>query len=103
MNIKNLLIILFTMMLSSAVFAYNEKPIVCKDLHGLSNVKQSIKKLDKKFNWNSSNCKIVGTKSIFPRKNSKKTVSFTSGIQLFIYRNNQLKFICLPGWTCKAW
>ena len=103
MKIKNLLLILISMGFSLSVFANSANPMICKDVQGFSEVKQKINTMDKSFHWNSPSCRIVGTKSIFPRKNDKGVMQFEPGLQLFVYEDYQLKFICLPGWTCKPW
>jgi len=92
------LILLIGITFSLPTFAANVKPILCKNFHGLLEIKKQIISLDDKFEWNNPNCKIVGTKSIFPRKSK-----FEKGLQLFVYQDYQLKFICLPGWVCKSW
>jgi hypothetical protein len=99
---KNIIWILVGMTLSFSVFANNEKPITCKDFRTLE-IRQPIKTLDQNFQWDSPNCKIVATKSIFPKKDKNGNNQFEKGLQIFIYQDNQLKFICLPGWTCKSW
>jgi hypothetical protein len=94
-----LLIFFIEITCSFPAFAANTMPIVCKDFKGLSlEVKKQIISLNDKFDWNNPNCKIVATKSIFPKKDK-----FEKGMQLFIYQDYQLKFICLPGWACKSW
>lgn len=99
-NFKTVLLtLLIGIIFSFSVFEVNAEPIICKDFKGLFvDVKKQINFLDNKFDWNNPNCKIVATKSVFP-KNTK----FETGLQLFIYQDNQLKFICLPGWICKSW
>ena len=87
---------------SLSVFANNTQPITCQkfQLHG---IEQKINKLDEKFQWNDASCKIVATKSIFPRKDENSKFKYEKGMQVFVYQNYELKFICLPGWNCKAW
>jgi len=102
-KIKIFLILLFCIGYSSISFANNTKPLMCKNFHGFPEIKQKIISIDKTFRWDSTDCKIVGTKSIFPGKNKNGMVVFKSGLQIFVYNNYQLKFICLPGWICKAW
>lgn len=89
--------------LSFSAFADNEKLVPCKNFNSLSQVIEQIKSLDQTFQWSSPNCKIVATKSIFPKKEKDGTTQFERGIQLLIYQNNELKFVCLPGWVCKSW
>jgi len=98
MKIKNIVLMLLAMTISFSAFAAHEKLIACKDLAVLSQVKQRINKLDQQFQWESPSCRIVETRSLFPRQGR-----FEKGVQLFIYQNDQLKFICLPGWVCRAW
>ena len=102
MQIKNIVWVLIGMALSFSSYANIEKPIVCKDFHILE-IRQQIEALDKQFQWDSPSCELVGTKSIFPRKDKKGIIQFEKGLQLFVYQNRQLKFICLPGWVCKYW
>lgn len=102
-KIKSIVWIIIGLAFSSPILANNERPITCKDFHSPLEVKQQIILLDQKFQWDNPGCKIVGTKSIFPRKDKNRIIQFKNGLQLFIYQNNQLKFICLPGWVCKSW
>ena len=76
---------------------------LCKDFPGFHEIKRTIASIDKTFRWDTTDCKIIGTKSIFPRKNKNGLMGFATGLQLFIYNNYQLKFICLPGWICHPW
>jgi len=101
-KIKNIIWIPIGIIFTSLGFANNAQPIACKDLHDLE-IKPKIQTFDKKFQWNNSNCQIVGTKSVFLKKDKNGVIHFEKGLQLFIYQNKQLKFICLPGWVCKPW
>lgn len=99
---KNFILIIIGMGVSTALFAndgFFRK--TCKDFKNLE-VNQRIKALEPTFQLDNPNCEIVATKSIFPRKNANG-VHFEKGIQLFVYQNNKLKFICLPGWQCESW
>lgn len=99
---KNINIFSFMLLIgitfSFSTFAANVKPVSCKNVQGLLEIKKQIISLDNKFEWDNPNCKIIGTHSVFPRKNK-----FEKGLQLFVYQDYQLKFICLPSWACKAW
>jgi hypothetical protein len=97
------LILLFGVALSISAYAHTSKSITCKDFQGLQDLKQKIISLDEKFDWNSSDCKIVGTRSTFPKKDNHGKFKFENGLQVFVYQDYQLKFICLPGWLCKTW
>ena len=101
------LILLTGITLSMSVFANNSKPFaynrVCKDFKWFPEVKEKISSLDEKFEWNNPDCKILYTKTLLPRKDESGKFHFEKGLQLFVYQNYQLKFICLPGWICKAW
>lgn len=101
-KVKNVLL-LGCIVYSLSAFADNIKPINCKDFQGFPEIKQKIISIDKAFNLDDTNCKIVGTKSIFPRKNKNGLMQFETGLQIFLYDDYQLKFICLPGWICKPW
>lgn len=102
-NIKIIsLMLLIGITFSLPAFSTNVKPILCKDFQWLE-IKKQIISLDDKFEWNNPNCKIVGTKSIFPRKDKLGKMQFEKGLQLLVYQNYKLKFICLPGWVCKSW
>jgi len=83
--------------------AANVKMMTCKHSEGFREIKPQITAIAKSFQWQSATCKIVMTKSAFPRKNESGNVTFEKGLQIFVYDNNQLKFICLPGWVCKPW
>jgi hypothetical protein len=99
---KNLKIFLCMLLIgitfSFPTFANNVKPVFCKDFQGILEAKKQIISLDNKFEWNNPNCKIVGTQSTFPKK-----AKFEKGLQLFVYQDYQLKFICSPGWVCKKY
>lgn len=101
-NIK-IISLLTGIALSLPVFASEQTPIVCKDFKAFPEVKDKINSLDDKFEWNSPECKIIATKSLLARKDQSGKIHFEKGLQLFFYQNYQLKFICLPGWVCKAW
>jgi|SRR5579862_6735711 len=101
-KITNFLLILLSICYSLPINAGSTKPINCKDFPGISEIKKIIS-IDKGFHWDAPNCKIVATKSIFPRQNHNGIMKFGKGLQLFLYDDYQLKFICLPGWVCKQW
>lgn len=103
LKVKNLLLILLYVGCSFSAFGSSVKPITCKDFQGFHEIKQKIISMDKTLHWDSKNCKVVGTKSIFPRKNKNGLMQYEKGLQVFLYDDNQLKFICLPGWVCKPW
>lgn len=88
---------------SFSVFANDIRPITCKEFQTPLEVQQKINKLDQKFEWNNLNCKIIATKSIFPKKYHNEDFKYEKGFQIFVYQDDQLKFICLPGWICKKW
>jgi len=88
---------------SLSTFACPSHPHRCNHFQGFHGIKQQILSIDKTFQWNTPDCKIVGTESIFPRKNKNGTVRFEKGLQVFVYKNDHLKFICVPGWKCNAW
>lgn len=102
-KIKSILLLLVCMGYSLFAFADNAKLLTCKDFKGFPGVKQKITAMDQTFKWDSSDCKIVGTTSLFPRKNKNDVMQFEKGLQIFVYDNYHLKFICVPGWICKAW
>src|ERR1700722_10091307 len=102
-KIKNILLLLICTGYSLSVFANGIRPITCKDSQGFSEIKEKIISIDKTFRWDSLSCNVVGTKSIFPRKNKNGIMKFEKGLQIFVYDNYQLQFICLPGWVCKQW
>lgn len=102
-NFKIIILMIIGITCSFPIFANNTKPIACKDFHAFSEIRQQINSLDQAFQWDNPSCKIVGIKSIFPRKNKNGVMQFEKGLQLFVYQDYQLKFICLPGWVCKAW
>jgi hypothetical protein len=84
-------------------FADSAKVINCKNSQGFGEIKQKILSIDKTFQWDNANCKMVGIQSLFPKKNDNGVVKFEKGLQVFVYDNDQLKFICLPGWVCNSW
>lgn len=88
---------------SLPAFADKITPVQCKNSQMFPEVKEQILSLNQKVEWNSPNCSIIGTKSIFPKKDQSGKIKLEKGLQLFVYQNNQLQFICLPGWQCKAW
>lgn len=102
-NMINIVSMIAFMIFISPAIASEVKPILCRDFQLSSMVKKEIELLNPRFDWNSSDCKIVGTQSIFPRVQKAELIQFERGVQLFIYEKNQLKFICLPGWNCKPW
>lgn len=99
---KNSIAVLVGIALSFPLSAHNEKPVACKEFQILE-IRQPIKALDQNFQWNNPDCSIVATKSVFPKKDKNGKNQFEKGVQIFIYEDNQLKFICLPGWICKSW
>ncbi len=96
-------LLLICFMYSFSAFGNTSQPLSCKDFQGFADVKNKIISMDKTFDWNSQNCKIVETDSIFPKKNENGNMKFERGLQIFVYDSYQLKFICLPGWVCKSW
>src|ERR1700722_14768969 len=99
-SFKNILLVfLISSAFSLPAFSAGLKPIVCKDLRGLIGLalRQQVSFADRKFDWNNADCKIIGTKSIFPKKDKLGKVQFEKGLQLFVYQNYKLKFMCLPG------
>lgn len=103
MNKLKIGLLLSTLIFSLPLFANVIKPFECKNFPGLHRIKSPIHALDQTFAWDNPSCKIVATKSVFPRKNKNGIMQFEKGLQLFVYQNEQLKFICLPGWICKSW
>ena len=89
--------------LSLPVFASDPTPYVCKDFKWFPEAKEKISSLDDKFEWNNPDCKIIASKTLLAKKDESGKFHFEKGLQLFVYQNYQLKFICLPGWICKAW
>ena len=77
--------------------------LACKDFHDFIQVKQQINALDPHFDWHNKSCTMIGTQSIFPKQEKDGRIHFEKGLQYFVYQNNQLVVICLPGWTCKLW
>ena len=102
-KLKNIVLVLIGMAVSFPVLADTLKPLACKKIKTFPEVEQKIELLDKQFSFDSQDCKLVATKSLFPKKDEDGVMKFEKGLQLFIYQNNELKFICLPGWVCKAW
>lgn len=102
MKFKKFIYVLIGMAYSLTVFADGTNPITCSDFQVPLEIKQRISSFNQKFQWNNSNCKIVATKSIFP-KEKNNVLAYERGFQVFIYQDDQLKYICLPGWVCKAW
>jgi len=93
--------IMISLLATSAVAAANNI-ISCKDWQ-FEPMKQKISKYDQNFNWNNPDCKVIASKSLFPKRNNLGNFKFEKGIQAFVYVNNDLKYICLPGWVCKTW
>lgn len=84
------------------VYANHIQPSAC-NTSPFTEAKSAIIKLNQSFNWNSSDCEIIATKSEFPKQNKLGEWHFADGLQVFVYENKVLKYICLPGWSCKAW
>jgi hypothetical protein len=103
MKIAKMILVCVTALYSFPLFASPLQPHPCNkgDLFAL--VKPEIMKLDHDFQWNNSSCQIIATKSAFPKAQNNGIKKFEDGLQLFVYQNYSLKYICLPGWTCKAW
>ena len=66
-------------------------------------IKHSISKMAPDFDWKKKGCEIVATQSKFPKEHTPGVIKFEKGLQVFVYQDNALKYICLPGWMCKAW
>lgn len=103
MKIKNLLTLLLAITLSSQIFASDVMRMSCQKFKDFADLKQQVAALDPNFSWQDPNCQIVGTKSIFPKQEKNGKINFAKGLQIFVYQQNKLKFICLPGWECKRW
>jgi len=100
MRIMNITWILIGLSLSLPAMANEIRPIPCNHIF---EVKQQIQSIAPNFEWNSPNCQIIGTRSLFPKKGTSGTTHFEKGLQVFVYLDKQLKFICVPGWVCKPW
>lgn len=103
MKIIKTVVLCAGIVLSFTSFANNLKPISCNLTSHFEEVKEQIAILDPTFSWEGRGCQMIATQSIFPKKNNSGTKTFVHGLQLFIYQNQLLKFVCLPGWVCKKW
>jgi hypothetical protein len=101
---KSLIITLVLILFPFSLFAYDKQPVMCRNLHfEVENLKAKVNSIDQNVKWNSQNCKVVYTRSLFPRNQKNGTVRFEHGLELFFYQDNQLKVICIPGWECRKW
>lgn len=89
---------------TSTVMASEHPRIMpCNRFSQFKDVKQQITKLNPKFQWDSTDCQIVGTRSLFPKKTSNGELRYQRGLQLAVYMKKQLQYLCMPGWVCKPW
>lgn len=87
---------------STVSFAAAIKPVACKDFPMIQ-VKQSVQQIAPEMKWEDTSCKIVATKTVFPKKVGTGKIEFNPAMQISVYENGQLKVMCVPGLVCKLW